>query len=168
MFDEIFSIDKMQKLQDILQKNKKTITCAESCTGGLIASLITEVSGSSDIFKGSIVTYCNEIKEQELDVKKETMIQYGVVSTEVTDQMCLGVIKKFNADYSLAVSGVAGPGGGTENKPVGTVCFSIFNKNEKIISNRLQLSGTRKSIQIESAKIILNEIYKFLQKTLDN
>jgi nicotinamide-nucleotide amidase len=167
MYDEIFNSQDMLKLQDILRNNKKTITCAESCTGGLIASMITEVSGSSDIFRGSVVTYCNEIKEQELQVKKQTMIEHGVVSTHVVEEMCMGVSKKFAADFSMAVSGVAGPGGGTKDKPVGTVCYAIFYGFEKIKSEKLSLTGSRKEIQIQSAKIILREIFKFIQKTLD-
>ena len=87
MYNKIFSSEDMVKLQNHLMQNNQTITCAESCTGGLIASMITEISGSSSIFKGSIVTYCNEIKEQELNVKKQTMIDFGVVSCEVVQQM---------------------------------------------------------------------------------
>ena len=87
MFDDIFNEKDMVNLQAILQNNNKTITCAESCTGGLIASLITQISGSSNIFKGSIVTYSNDIKQQELNVSKDTMIKYGVVSCEVVVQM---------------------------------------------------------------------------------
>ena len=113
------------KIQDILKQNNLTITCAESCTGGLIASEITSISGSSSIFRGSIVTYCNEIKEQELDVKKETMIKYGVVSCEVVEQMLDGVLSKFDASIAIAVSGVAGPNGGTKDKPVGTVVIGV-------------------------------------------
>ncbi len=167
MFDDIFNEQDMIDLQQLLRDNNMTITCAESCTGGLIASLITQVSGSSDIFRGSIVTYCNEVKEKELDVKKETMIEYGVVSTQVVEQMAKGVMNKFNSDFSLSVSGVAGPGGGTQNKPVGTVCFAILQKDQNIISKKINLEGTRKSIQLESSKIILQEIYKFIKKTLD-
>jgi len=167
MFDDIFNEQDMIDLQQLLRDNNMTITCAESCTGGLIASLITQVSGSSDIFRGSIVTYCNEVKEKELDVKKETMIEYGVVSTQVVEQMAKGVMKKFNSDFSLSVSGVAGPNVGTQNKPVGTVCFAILQKDKNIISKKINLDGTRKSIQLESSKIILKEIYKIIQKTLD-
>ena len=96
--DVSFTNDDMLKLQNYLIKSNQTITCAESCTGGLISSYITQNSGSSAIFKGSIITYCNETKEQELGVKKETMIKHGVVSREVAKQMCKGVLEKFNAD----------------------------------------------------------------------
>ena len=157
MYDEIFNENDMMNLQKILRKNGKTMTCAESCTGGLIASMITEISGSSDIFRGSIVTYCNDIKEQELNVSKETMIKHGVVSDEVVEQMCNGISKKFNADYSLAVSGIAGPNGGSKQKPVGMICFAISKKNQKPICYTVYLKGTRKEIQIEASKIILKD-----------
>ena len=131
MFNEIFDQNDMIQLQNLLKEKNETITCAESCTGGLISSMITEISGSSSIFRGSVVTYCNEVKEQELGVKKETMIKYGAVSTQTVDEMLKGVIKKFDADYSMAVSGVAGPTGGTKDKPVGTVVIGILKKDQK-------------------------------------
>jgi len=166
MFDEIFNENDMINLQNILRDNNKTITCAESCTGGLIASMITQISGSSAIFRGSIVTYCNDIKETELNVSKDTMIKYGVVSPQVVDQMASGVLNKFDASFALSVSGIAGPNGGSEAKPVGMICYAIGDKN-KIITNTIYLKGTRKSIQIEASKIILKEILKFIKKTLD-
>ncbi len=156
---------KMIEMQNIFRENNWTITCAESCTGGLIASKITEYSGSSDIFRGSIITYCNEIKEQELGVKKETMIRNGVVSTEVVKEMLEGVIKKFDATWAIAVSGVAGPNGDTPNKPVGTVVIGVKNTFgfEKI--ERYHFNGDRKNVQ-ESAKdrsleIIFENLEKF-------
>ncbi|MEA2019811.1 MAG: CinA family protein [Campylobacterota bacterium] len=160
----MFNKQDMIQLQKILAQNNETITCAESCTGGLIASMITEVSGSSSIFKGSIVTYCNDIKEQELDVKKETMVKHGVVSCEVVEEMLNGVIKKFNANYAIAVSGVAGPQGGTKNKPVGTVVIGVIstfnNKNIKLYN----FKGDRKEVQIKAAKTALKIVFDILLK----
>ncbi len=164
MNDQIFDEKQMIQLQSILKNNNQTVTCAESCTGGLIASMITEISGSSSIFKGSVVTYCNEIKEQELDVKKETMIKYGVVSYEVVEQMLNGVIKKFNANYSIAVSGVAGPTGGTKMKPVGTVVIGVlstYGDKNILVYN---FSGNRKNIQIKAAKTALKLLFNILHK----
>lgn len=164
MFEKIFNQKKMLALQNILIEKNHTITCAESCTGGLLASYITENSGSSSIFKGSIVTYCNEIKEQELDVKKETMMKYGVVSCEVVEQMCQGVLKKFNANYSIAISGIAGPTGGTKNKPVGTVALGIMGINNIKDISIYHFSGNRKEVQIQAAKTALNTIFEILSK----
>ena len=168
MYNNIFSIEDMVKLQNHLKQNNQTITCAESCTGGLIASMITEISGSSSIFKGSIVTYCNEIKEQELNVKKSSMIKYGVVSREVVHQMLQGVIEKFNADFSIAVSGVAGPSGGTASKPVGTVVIGVLSK--KTDRGDIQIynfKGDRKDVQIQAAKTALKRIFEICCKTID-
>jgi nicotinamide-nucleotide amidase len=152
------------KIQNILKENNLTITCAESCTGGLIASKITSISGSSAIFRGSVVTYCNEIKEQELDVKKDTMIKYGVVSCEVVSQMLDGVLNKFDASIAIAVSGVAGPNGGTKDKPVGTVVIGV--KGIKDISN-IQIyhfEGSRIDIQNQAKDTALSIVYKELSK----
>lgn len=155
------------EFQNLLRLHNKTITAAESCTGGLVATLITQQSGSSNIFKGSVVTYSNEIKSQELDVKKETLDRYGAVSCEVVDEMLDGVIKKFDADYSIAISGIAGPNGGTANKPVGTVVIGIFGKDiEKNIEVCI-FKGSRKEVQNQSAKYALKKLFKFFQKTLD-
>ena len=113
-----FSKKDMIKLQNLLRKSKKTITTAESCTGGLVASLITKISGSSDIFNGSIVTYSNSIKNKELGVLNESLDKFGAVSKQVVSEMLDGVLKKFEADFAIAISGVAGPNGGTKNKLV--------------------------------------------------
>ncbi|MEA3553731.1 MAG: CinA family protein [Campylobacterota bacterium] len=164
MFNNIFNNQNMIEFQNYLKQNNQTVTCAESCTGGLIASMITEISGSSSIFKGSIVTYCNEIKEQELNVQKNTMIKYGVVSCEVVEEMLKGVLKKFDSDYAMAVSGVAGPTGGTEAKPVGTVVVGVMNaKGDKEISI-YRFSGDRREVQIQAAKTAFKKNFKILFK----
>ena len=155
MYDDIFSADDMRNFQNLLKEKNQTITVAESCTGGLIASMITEISGSSEIFKGSIVTYSNEVKEQELNVDKNTMIEFGVVSCEVVEQMLLGVIKKFDSNFAMAVSGVAGPGGGTKNKPVGTVAIGVMARDGRKNINVFHFQGDRKQIQIQAAKMAL-------------
>tara|TARA_B110000046_G_scaffold180424_1_gene211031 strand:- start:92 stop:592 length:501 start_codon:yes stop_codon:yes gene_type:complete len=164
MYDEIFNEEDMIKFQDILKKKKQTLTTAESCTGGLISSMITEISGSSEIFKGSIVTYSNEIKEQELNVKNETMIAFGVVSCEAVSEMLDGVIKKFNADFAIAVSGIAGPNGGTETKPVGTVAIGVMNSKGTKSIRLFHFQGNRKQIQLQAAKKALKLNFEILMK----
>ncbi len=164
MFNDIFNIDNMIELQNILKTNNETITFAESCTGGLIASMVTEVSGSSSIFKGSVITYCNEIKEQELNVQKNTMMKHGVVSIEVVNEMLQGVIKKFNATYAIAVSGVAGPNGGTIAKPVGTVVIGVLSKYGIENTKIYKLEGDRKEVQIQSAKIGLKNLRDIIKQ----
>ena len=162
MYDEIFSHDNMIEFQNILIENNETITTAESCTGGLVSSMITEISGSSSIFRGSVVTYCNDIKEQELNVKKETMIQFGVVSTEVIEEMLIGVIKKFDANYAIAISGIAGPNGGSKEKPVGTVSIGVLAQNGNKKIDIFHFKGDRKEVQIQAAKMALKINFEIL------
>lgn len=167
MFNDIFSETTMIELQTLLRANNQTITTAESCTGGLVASMITKISGSSDIFNGSIVTYSNKIKNQELNVKNETLEKFGAVSIEVVNEMLNGVISKFDANFAIAISGIAGPNGGTKNKPVGTVVIGICDSNNHKIVNIYNFEGSREDIQIQAAKVALREIYKFVQNSLD-
>ncbi len=167
MYEDIFSENDMIKLQELLRTHNKTITTAESCTGGLVASLITKISGSSDIFNGSVVTYSNKIKNQELKVENGTLETFGAVSIEVVKEMLDGVIKKFDADFAIAISGIAGPTGETKNKPVGTVVIGISDSNNHKIVTSYHFKGSREEVQIQAAKTSLKEISKFIQKTLD-
>lgn len=167
MFNDIFNETDMIELQAILKANKQTITTAESCTGGLVASMITKISGSSEIFNGSIVSYSNKIKNQELNVKNETLEKFGAVSVEVVNEMLNGVINKFDANFAIAISGIAGPNGGTKNKPVGTVVIGVGDSNNLKIINVYNFIGSREDIQIQAAKVSLKEISKFIQNSLD-
>lgn len=108
-----------------LRNIKQTVSTAESCTGGHIAHLLTSIAGSSDYFKGSIVSYSNEVKTKLLGVEEDILKNYGAVSRQVVEQMAMGVRKRMDTDYALATSGVAGPSGGSDEKPVGTVWIAI-------------------------------------------
>jgi len=120
-------------IADLFFKNKKTLGIAESCTGGNVAHKITRIAGCSSFFKGGFVTYSNELKISLLEVEENTLDQYGAVSKQVVEQMLLGVKKKLNIDYAIAVSGVAGPGGGTIEKPVGLVWIGILSPENQFI-----------------------------------
>ena len=109
----------------LLRQKGKTLSTAESCTGGNIAQLITSIAGSSDYFKGSVVAYSNEIKEKLLGVPHQTLLDYGAVSEQTVIAMAEGIRERFDTDYSIAVSGIAGPGGGTDEKPVGTTWIAV-------------------------------------------
>jgi nicotinamide-nucleotide amidase len=141
----IFGFDK-DTLQEIvgysLKEKKLNVSTAESCTGGYIAHLITSISGSSEYFKGSVVAYSNEIKKSVLGVKHQTLIDFGAVSEEVVSEMALGVKNKLETDYAIATTGIAGPGGGTKEKPVGTTWIAIATPSQ-IITRKFQMSNHR-------------------------
>ena len=148
----------------ILLKHKKTISTAESCTGGAIASLITSVPGSSAYYEGSIVSYSYDIKESLLNVKKETLEKYGAVSEETVTEMLVGLLNKMNTDFGIAVSGIMGPDGGTADKPVGTVWIAVGNKEKHVCQKLKQRFERKKNIEV-TAVMALNIMRKFV---LDN
>jgi nicotinamide-nucleotide amidase len=125
-----------------LRDNKLTLSVAESCTGGYLSHLITSVPGSSEYFAGGLVAYSNEVKIKDLSVKKETLEQYGAVSEPTIKEMANGVRSKFNTNVGVATSGVAGPGGGTPEKPVGTIWIAYADQHQTI-ARKLQLSKDR-------------------------
>ena len=145
----------------ILKAKNKTIATAESCTGGYIAHLITSVAGSSAYYKGSVVSYANEAKENILGVKHETLQTTGAVSEETVREMVNGVIREMKVDYGLATSGIMGPDGGTPEKPVGTVWIAAGNK-EKVATVQLHLRFDRhRNIEMTGANA-LNFLRKFI------
>jgi len=145
----------------LLRQNGKTLSTAESCTGGSIAQLITSIAGSSDYFKGSIVAYSNEIKEQFLGVPHEVIEMQGAVSEQTVKAMAEGIRARFSTDYSIAVSGIAGPGGGTEGKPVGTTWIAVATPNGTIA--RKFLLGDHRGRNIRKATVsALNMLRKEL------
>ena len=151
------------------------LATAESCTGGLIAHRITETPGSSAYFKGGIVAYSNEIKEQLLGVKHETLEQYGAVSEETAIEMALGCLNMMDADYAIATTGIAGPTGGTDEKPRGLVYIAVAKKNKEqgagskeqdveseVVCNRYVFTTTREQHQERTANQALFDLYKLL------
>ncbi|MBK7030453.1 MAG: competence/damage-inducible protein A [Bacteroidales bacterium] len=117
---------------ELLREKGSTLSAAESCTGGMIAQMITSIPGSSDYFKGSIVAYSNEIKEKLLGVHQETLIQHGAVSEQTVIEMAVGSRNKLGTDFAIAVSGIAGPTGGTDEKPVGTTWIAISTPDHTV------------------------------------
>lgn len=114
-----------EKIGELLKAKKMTLSTAESCTGGSIAALITSVPGSSEYFKGGVVAYSNEVKMNMLYVSPETLQKYGAVSRETVIEMVQGVMESMKTDCAVATSGIAGPGGGTPEKPVGTIWMAV-------------------------------------------
>ena len=150
----VFGYDK-QTLEEVvgrdLKKKKQTVSTAESCTGGNIAGRLTRISGSSDYFIGSVVSYSDEVKKNILDVSKDDIEKHGVVSREVVEQMAIGIRKKLKTDYSVATSGIAGPNGGTDQKPVGTIWVAVASPTE-IVSKMFRF-GDERSRNIERTVI---------------
>ena len=146
---------------ELLSAQKKTLSTAESCTGGYVAHQITKVAGSSDYFMGSVVSYSNQLKMSLLGVRKETLEEHGAVSEATVIEMVKGALASMKTDVAVAVSGIAGPGGGTPEKPVGTIWLAVGD--EKIIKTRkLQLGKNRiKNIEYTAVQA-LNMIRKFL------
>ena len=137
-----------------LKAKKQTITFAESCTGGRIASAFTAISGASAVLGGSCVTYSNEIKSKWLGVSEKTLLEHGAVSKECVEEMLKGIVTLADANYAVAVSGIAGPTGGTDEKPVGTVYIGILNQNNIIIEHHL-FKGDREAVQIEATEVAI-------------
>lgn len=144
----------------LCQKNAK-LTTAESCTGGGISEAITAISGSSQWFEFGFVTYANSAKQQLLGVSKETLDQYGAVSEQVVKEMAQGAIQQSKADYAVAVSGIAGPDGGTVEKPVGTV-WVCWQTPEQIWTHKLKLSGDRQAVRTAAIKKSLQQLLQHL------
>ena len=150
---------------DLLKAYGKTLSTAESCTGGMISSLITSVPGSSEYFLGSVTSYANEVKENVLGVPAEIIAEHGAVSSECVAAMAEGVRRITSSDYSVATSGIAGPGGGSEEKPVGTVWIGVSSDNGTE-TFRLKFNSDRKRnierFSSSALHILLNKIKKEL------
>jgi nicotinamide-nucleotide amidase len=152
---------------EILSGTQQTLTFAESCTGGLIASSFTARSGASDILKGSVVSYANEIKEQWLGVDRHILEEHGAVSRECVEAMAVGVRRMAQSDIALAVSGIAGPTGGTALKPVGTVYIAVADTHG-VESHHLHLQGDRNAIQYQSMMAILKRMILRQKENFEN
>ena len=139
---------KLEELVGKLLKDRHcTVATAESCTGGKVASLITSVSGSSEYYKGSVVSYCNEVKADVLGVSRADLEKYGAVSSTVAEQMASGVRKLLGVDYAVSTTGIAGPTGGSDEKPVGTVWIAVATPTRVV--SRKYVFGKDRSINIE-------------------
>lgn len=150
-------------LNTLLAQNK-TLSTAESCTGGYIGHLLTSIAGSSRVYQGGGITYSYDLKESVLGVKSDTLSQTGAVSEETVTEMVLGALKAFNSDYAIACSGIAGPDGGTPDKPVGTVWIAVASKN-KVVAKKY-LFGNKRMQNIERTAV--SAFYMLYQLMKDN
>lgn len=151
-----------EKLVALLLDKKYTITTVESCTGGMVAAKIINVSGASDVFGAGVITYANWAKEKFADVSFEILEKYGAVSHQTACQMAEGGAKTAGANVAISVTGIAGPGGGTKEKPVGLVYIGCYICG-KIFSKECHFEGDRLSIRQQSAKEAINFTYEMLK-----
>ena len=136
-----------EKLAGLLIEKNKTLAVAESCTGGWLSKILTDLAGSSEWFLGGVVSYSNDSKQRLIHVNKKNLDQYGAVSQEVAEQMAEGVIEAFNSSISVSITGVAGPSGGTLEKPVGLVWFGLKASPYQTYSIKKNFEGTRDQVR---------------------
>ncbi|MGC9374259.1 MAG: competence/damage-inducible protein A [Bacteroidales bacterium] len=154
--------DKLEEnLGKLLKEKKATVSVAESCTGGNIGRLITSIPGSSDYFKGGVIAYSNEIKENILNVNKRNIDNYGAVSKQVVEEMAKGILELYNTDFSIATSGIAGPTGGSDEKPVGVIWIAVASKH-KVITQKF-VFGDQRDRNIQRASLTaINMLQKLI------
>ena len=150
----------------LLKTRKLTMSIAESCTGGLIGSMITDLPGSSAYFPGAVTCYGNSAKVSMTGASADTIAEYGAVSGQVAEEMAKGVALRFSADIGLGVTGIAGPDGGSEEKPVGTVYISVFFRGE-FTTNKYLFAGDRLNVKTRTAKMALFNVLSVLRKNLE-
>lgn len=148
----------IEQLIEKIRQKKLTVATAESCTGGLLSAKITDISGASDIFKGGVIAYANDVKQEKLHVPKTFLDTYGAVSEQVAKAMSTSVSDFINADIGIGITGVAGPAC-SENKPVGLVYYSIYIRPQNIlICKKLQLEGSRAQIREQTVDAVFQEL----------
>ena len=152
-----------EKVGHLLQEKKWLLASAESCTGGWVASVVTSIAGSSAWFERGFVTYSNRAKEEMLGVSSDILHRYGAVSEQTAQAMAEGAIRHSHASISLAVTGIAGPDGGTADKPVGTVCFAWAGESIDVVTQRQHFCGSRHNIRAQSVIYALTHLIKILE-----
>ncbi|MCK5237711.1 MAG: CinA family protein [Deltaproteobacteria bacterium] len=161
------SKDQTIALIETLKEKGLTLALAESCTGGITGALITEIPDVSACYMGGIIAYRNEVKIKLLKVTEETLKQYGAVSSKTAQEMAIGVKDALGSDIGASITGIAGPGGGTEDKPIGTVYIAITD-GKRDVSMKLPLEHdkeqTRNTIRNDSAKMLIEAIRNFIRE----
>ena len=152
------------ELGELLKLKDYTFTCAESCTGGWVGHALTSIPGSSEWFGSSFVTYSYEAKTQILGVCSEDLDSFGAVSEEIVEQMVSGALDKSGANIGVAISGIAGPDGGTDTKPVGTVCFAWKINGQEVIASAEHFSGDRNEVRYSSVERALMGTIELIKK----
>ena len=148
----------------LLTERKLTLATAESCTGGCLAHRVTNVPGASAVFPGGVVAYSNTVKQIFLGVRAKTLSRHGAVSAAVAREMANGARKKFGADFAIAVTGIAGPGGGTKSKPVGTVFIAMADGSGTMVERKMNSTG-RVQFKRDTANQALKMLHSRLMRT---
>ncbi len=159
MFD-LALLQQAQDLAEILSKKKLKLVLAESCTGGLVTALLTEIAGSSAWLEGGFVTYSNQMKVNQLRVSPSTLEVFGAVSEYTAIEMAHGALDEVSADIAAAITGIAGPAGGSEEKPVGTVCFAWVGQASEPITTTLHFAGDRQQIRLQAVLACVDGLAK--------
>ena len=155
-----------EQVGQALKARGATVTTAESCTGGWVAKTLTDIAGSSAWFERGFVTYSNEAKSQMIGVSEATLLEHGAVSEPVVVEMAIGALRAARADYAISVSGIAGPDGGSAEKPVGTVWFGVASASGQGVTRRECFTGDRESVRRQATAYALNLLWQqFLQNT---
>ncbi len=161
MDDSLFNL--AEETGNALKARGWMLATAESCTGGWVGEAVTAVAGSSAWYDRGFITYTNASKQEMLDVQAQTLEQHGAVSEATVREMAAGTLMHSQADISLAISGIAGPGGGSPDKPVGTVCFAWSIKNGVLKSERLVFAGDRNAVRQQAVSHALRGVLALLQ-----
>lgn len=156
------NVEYVKKIVETLKARGEVFCTAESCTGGQISKTVTDLAGVSAVFFGGVVSYANEIKKKLLGVRHKTLEKYGAVSEQTAAEMATGAVRALGADFSVAVTGIAGPDGGSEEKPVGLVYIACADKNGNVKVTKNLFSGDRKAVRDKTTETALQMLADFV------
>lgn len=154
-----------QDVYVFLKKQGKTVSTAESCTGGMLSMYFTEIPGSSEVYEGGFTCYSNRSKIEHVKVSEKVLEKEGAVSEKVAHDLAKNVRELFSSDFGISITGIAGPGGGTYGKPVGTVWCGLANKHQ-VRTWCLNVSGERSEIRQKTVKAVMTELLKFMERAV--
>ena len=161
--NDSFALSLTMRLAEAMLLNRYMLVTAESCTGGGIAQSVTSIAGSSQWFERGYVTYSDESKQELLKVTLDTLARYGAVSEECAAEMAEGAINNSHADIAVSVTGIAGPDGGSADKPVGTVCFGWSQREQETLTTRIVFAGDREEVRRQSVLMALQGLLDLLE-----
>ena len=161
--NDSFALSLTQRLAEAMLLNRYMLVTAESCTGGGIAESVTSIAGSSQWFERGFVTYSNESKQELLKVTLDTLTRYGAVSEECAAEMVEGAINNSHANVAVSVTGIAGPDGGSADKPVGTVCFGWSQREQETLTTRIVFAGDREEVRRQAVLMALQGLLDLLE-----